>query len=450
LSIVLRRPASYLILRQLGLFPAAESLPIILLVLLRKFLPLLTSVWLITSAGFLARAAFVWDQQRKIPHQVLATVPFDQEAGNIAFALTQGHGYSDVFRKPTGPTAWLAPVYPAVLAGIFRVFGTFKYSSFLAAVLLNCVFSAAVVIPLFFSARRVGGVAVAALSGWLWALYPNGVMMPFEWIWDTSLSALLAATILWAALEISESTKVTHWLGYGALWGLALLTNPSLGALLPFLLLWAAVRHSHSWKRPALALLATVLCCAPWTIRNYVQFHRLIPLRSNLPFEFWIGNNDIFDEHAIGGIQRITRFGEVRLYTQLGETAFMDEKRKLAWDFIRTHPALEAPLTARRITATWLGTESPWHDFRSTDSTLIHTILIFNAIATLGTILGITVLFVRRNPDAIPITLIPLIFPLIYYVTHTSLRYRHPMDPTLLLLTALTIAVPFRRRKPVM
>jgi Dolichyl-phosphate-mannose-protein mannosyltransferase len=444
LSIVLRRPASYLILRQLELFPATGSLPIILIVPLRKLLPLLASVWLITTAALLARVAFVWDQQRKIPHQVLATVPFDQEAGNIAYALTQGRGYGDVFRKPTGPTAWLAPVYPVLLAGIFRFFGAFTYSSFLAAALLNCVFSTAAAVPLYFSARRVGGVAVAALAGWLWALYPNGVMMPFEWIWDTSLSAFFAATILWATLEISESTKVTHWLGYGALWGLALLTNPALGILLPFLLLWAAVRHSHSWKRSTLALLATVLCCAPWTIRNYAHFDRFIPLRSNLPFELWIGNNDIFDEHAVGGIQRITRFGEVRLYTRLGETAFMDEKRKLAWGFIRTHPALEARLAARRITATWLGTESPWHDFRSTDSTLIHAILIFNAIATLGTVLGIIVLFVRRNPYAIPVALIPLLFPLVYYVTHASLRYRHPMDPALLLLTAQAIARRYR------
>src|SRR5262249_12528768 len=106
-----------------------------------------------------------------------------------------------------------------------------------------------------------------------------------------------------------------------------------------------------------------ILCCAPWTIRNYVRFHRLIPLRSSLPFELWIGNNDIFDEHAVGGVRRITRFGEVRLYTQLGENAYLDEKRRLAWDFIRTHPALEARLTFRPITAPWLAPHSPRSSF---------------------------------------------------------------------------------------
>src|SRR5579859_1026135 len=111
--------------------------------MLRKLIPFLTSVWLIASVACVARAGFVWDQQRKIPHQVLAAVPFDNEAGNIANALAQGRGFGDVFRKPTGPTAWLAPVYPSLLAAIFRGTGPFTYASFLAAALLNCVFSAA-------------------------------------------------------------------------------------------------------------------------------------------------------------------------------------------------------------------------------------------------------------------------------------------------------------------
>src|SRR5689334_2826877 len=88
----------------------------------RLFL-LLTSVWFIAAAALATRVVFAWDQQRKIPHEVLAAVPFEQEAGNIALALSQGHGFSDLFRKPTGPTAWLAPVYPWVVSLIFRVFG---------------------------------------------------------------------------------------------------------------------------------------------------------------------------------------------------------------------------------------------------------------------------------------------------------------------------------------
>jgi hypothetical protein len=346
--------------------------------------------------------------------------------GNIASALASGRGFSDVFRQPTGPTAWLAPIYPTIIASIFRIFGTFTYSAFLAAVLLNCVFSAAATVPLFFAARKIGGLAVAALSAWLWAIYPNAVMLPFEWIWDTSLSAFLAAAILWTTLELAETVKPLDWIAYGVLWAIALLTNPAIGILLPFFLFWLLLRRSPnakpSLKLLAVSLAATILCCLPWTIRNYVQFHRLIPIRSNFAFELWLGNNNIFDEHAVGGIQRITRFGEARLYSQLGENGFMDQKRHLAFDFIHSHRALELHLFARRFTATWLGTETPWRDFLSTDSALIRTIFICNSLIALGTLSGIIILFLRRNPYAFPLACVPLFFPVVYYVTHTTLR----------------------------
>ena len=77
------------------------------------------------------------------------------------------------------------------------------------------------------------------------------------------------------------------------------------------------------------------LCCLPWTIRNYVVFHRFIPVRSNLPFELWLGNNDIFDEHARNGRKSITRTEEARRYAQLGETGYMAEKWELATSFMR-------------------------------------------------------------------------------------------------------------------
>jgi len=180
-------------------------------------------------------------------------------------------------------------------------------------------------------------------------------------------------------------------------------------------------------------------------MRNYVQFHRLIPLRSNFAFEWWIGNNDIFDEHAVGGIQRITRFGEVRLYTQLGETSFMAEKTRLAWEFVRRHRTLELQLIGRRITATWLATEHPWRDFWSTDSWLIRGIFLFNCFVTIATIGGAIWLFARKNPHAVPLALAPLFFPVAYYATHTSLRYRHPIDPVLLLISAYGLVAAFRK-----
>ena len=199
-----------------------------------------TSLTFIVLVAMAARITFAWDQARKIPPGVLAIVPFQQETGNIAYSLAQGKGFGSVFRMDTGPTAWLAPVYPLLVAGIFKIFGIFTARAFFATVFLNILFSSAACVPVFFAGKRIGGLGWPALAAWLWALFPNAIMMPFEWIWDTSLSALLAATILWATLALAESDRVLDWCAYGLLWGFALMTNPALGALLPFLLGWLA------------------------------------------------------------------------------------------------------------------------------------------------------------------------------------------------------------------
>jgi hypothetical protein len=417
----------------------------------RLFL-IVSSVWFIAFAALTTRLLFAWDQQSKIPHSVLATVPFDQETGNIALSLSQGHGYANLFRKETGPTAWLAPVYPFLLFVVFRFFGAMTLTSFFVAVVLNAVFSAASTFPLYAIARRAAGVPVAVATAWAWVFLPAGVLMPFEWIWDTSLSVLLAVSLVWLALRVAESPKRSLWLAYGLLWALALLTNPALGIALPFLFTWAVLRagllSSRSWTTPLASLAVVLFCCLPWTFRNYHHFHRLIPIRSSLPFELWIGNNDIFDEHAVRGIQRITRYEETRRYSELGETAYLDEKSHLAISFIREKPALFARLLGRRITATWLGTEHPFADFKRADSVLVRIILFINLLLTVGTLTGICFLFIRKHPLAIPLITFPVIFPIVYYLTHTSLRYRHPIDPFLLLLTTLSVASAYRVAKP--
>ena len=411
-------------------------------------LAVFTSVWFIAAAAFVARLAFAWDQQTKIPHAALATVPFDQETGNIALALSQGHGYANLFRSATGPTAWLAPVYPTLLSVIFRFFGPLTLASFFVAVLLNAIFSAAATFPLYAIARRVAGLPMAAASAWIWVFLPSGVMMPFEWIWDTSLSVVLAVTVLWATIRASESTRSAVWLGYGLLWAFALLTNPALGIALPFLFGWAVFRAGFWSSRailiPAASLMITVVCCVPWTIRNFQHLRRVIPIRSSFPFELWIGNNDIFDEHAVHGIQRITRYEETRRYAQLGEAAYLDEKWGLAAGFIKAKPALFARLTGHRIVATWCGTEHPIDDFMSTDSLLARVIFLVNFFLVIGSVAAILGRLLRKHPLAIPCLVFPLLFPVVYYFTHTSLRYRHPIDPFLILLTVYSVTTAYR------
>ncbi|HEX4075849.1 MAG TPA: glycosyltransferase family 39 protein [Candidatus Acidoferrales bacterium] len=409
-----------------------------------KIIAAATSLWLIVTVALVCRFGYAYEQVRETPPDVLVSVSFAQEAGNIGMALATGKGFASPTRGHTGPTAWLAPVYPLIVAGIFRVFGLFTLRAFYAAAALNLLFSAATCVPIYFAARRIAGATAASLAAWMWALFPNAIVIPYQWIWDTALTGLLAAAILWATLAIADSRRTRDWCAYGFLWGFALLTNPSLGAALPLLFGWLAYREwreretRRRFAKPALALGVAFLCCVPWTIRNYVQFHRLIPLRSNFAFELWLGNNRVFDDRSRDVNARVTPYEESRLYAELGETAFMQEKWDLATEFIRTHKRLELRLTRWRFLSFWLGSFRPLQDFAIAELWL-QAILVLSFLTAIAGAIGIVVLLVRRSPYAFPAAAFVIVFPLVYYVTHASLRYRHPIDPIVLILTTVAL-----------
>jgi hypothetical protein len=149
-----------------------------------------TSLLLIVLVALGTRVAFTRYEVRQIPAQALSIAPFQTETGHIAYSITTGKGFSSPFQRDTGPTAWLAPVYPYLLAGIFKLFGVYTLRSFFAALSLNILLSAATCVPIFYLGARIATLHIASAAAWLWALFPNAIIIPFEWIWDTSLSAL--------------------------------------------------------------------------------------------------------------------------------------------------------------------------------------------------------------------------------------------------------------------
>src|SRR5579884_3826917 len=94
--------------------------------------------------------------------------PFGYETGRIARAVALGRGFADPLFGHTGPTAWMTPGYPYLLAGIFKLFGVYSTRSALVILALQAVFAALTCIPLYLLAQ-VQAVHRAACT---WALFP--------------------------------------------------------------------------------------------------------------------------------------------------------------------------------------------------------------------------------------------------------------------------------------
>src|ERR1700721_1437707 len=338
--------------------------------MLRRLSNIAQSLWAIIFVALAVRLYFLYTFQRDHARQAVSVIPFLFEVGNIARSLALGHGFGSPFHVDSGPTAWMTPLFPMFLALIFSVFGTFPFHAWLAVVLFNISCCAAVTIPLFFVGQRIGGQQVAVIAAWLWAIFPNAILLPVESMWDASFSALLAITVLWAtlALDDDQHSRFRNYSAYALLWGLILMTNATLGALLPFLLGWLAYRahrKSAPWFTNVAATVAIViLCCVPWTIRNYKVFHTFVPLRSVMGLQLWLGNNDRTQDIFRGDLHPIYNSEERAHYIELGEISYMEKKKQQAIDYILDPPARETHLIFRRFVSIWSGgTPFPLKDF---------------------------------------------------------------------------------------
>src|SRR6202162_773546 len=103
----------------------------------QRIFGIVTCLPLILIVALGLRVGFAWDQGRQIPRHLVGLVPFLQETGNIAYSIALGHGFGSPYWQESGPTAWLAPVYPYIVAAAYRIFGIHTPHAFFAIVLLN-------------------------------------------------------------------------------------------------------------------------------------------------------------------------------------------------------------------------------------------------------------------------------------------------------------------------
>jgi 4-amino-4-deoxy-L-arabinose transferase-like glycosyltransferase len=368
---------------------------------------------------------------------------FGGEAGRIARSIAQGEGFSNPYFGKTGPTAWLAPVFPYLLAGIFEGFGVYSKASAIAALALDCLFSALTCIPVYFIARKNFGAAAAHWAGWVWGLFPYAIFFSADFIWATTLTTLLMSLVFLAALHLESSSSLWHWAGFGALSGLGALTDPVVMSVAPFLGVWAGYRlyqNGRRWLAPGLAaVFAVTLTVAPWFIRNYETFHKVIPFRSCLGLEVYFGNNHDSWHWGPPGYHPSDNENEWREYQQLGEIAYTQEKFHEALVFINSHRWLYAQQTLRRGVYLWTGfwSLSPRYLQEEPADPLN---MVFCTGLTILTLIGLRRAWLMNRTVAMPYMVVFLLFPVIYYLTHPEDYYRRPIDPQYAVLAAHAVA----------
>ena len=353
---------------------------------------------------------------------------FGWEMGRIGASLASGHGFSNQFGPPTGPTAWEPPLYPYLIAGVFQIFGIYSKTSAFVLLTFNSVCSALTCVPIFLIARRMFSEKVAVGSAWAWALLPNIMFWCTRAVWETSLSALLLAILFWLTHTMAERDGWLPWFGFGLLWGIVALNGTSLLAFLPAAGLWAWYRCLKNGKRSlAGVVLASVVffaCIAPWLIRNYETFGHFIFIRDNFGAELRLGNGDGADGRLMLSLDPPHDPVAMRQVQAMGEIAYIAMRKQQALAFIKADYARFAGLSAKRFIIFWALPTQVTHPIwlgPAKDS-------LFLASSVL-TFCGLALALRQRRPGAWLMLWLMLFYPAIYYFVYALPRYRHPIEP---------------------
>jgi 4-amino-4-deoxy-L-arabinose transferase-like glycosyltransferase len=391
------------------------------------------SIFFIVLLAFLLRVAVI-----SVGHTYRITprrdhFQFGWEIGRIARSIASGHGFSSPTDLPTGSSAWAPPVYPYILAAIFKFGGSYTPLSAWLVLIFNSVFSALTCWTLYEIAIRIYNDKVARAAAWTWALFPYAIYWPVRVVWEMSLSAFLLSVVCLLALRMKSSSRLRDWTVFGLLWGLIALTNTAVLSLLPFFLLWlldfAQLRRSVLNSALALAMLA--LAITPWLARNYSVFGRFVFIRDNLPLEMHMANND----QSEGLWTRSEHPGNdpeaMRQFQQLGEIRFMDLKRQEVNQFMEEHPGRFAWFTLQRAMYFWIGT--PQADYvAGYDLRLArHLAFLLPAIFAWA---GLFFSLRDRIPATFLLACFLVIYPLPYYLVNPFPRYKHAIEPEMILL----------------
>jgi 4-amino-4-deoxy-L-arabinose transferase-like glycosyltransferase len=335
------------------------------------------------------------------------------------------------------------------MAAVFKVFGLFTATSAIALLTLNSIFSVLTCIPVYLIAKRTLGVRQARWATWIWALFPYGVYLSADRIWENALSTLLLTLVVWMTLVLEERGTARLWASYGALWAVTALVSPGTCSLLPAFGLWIAWRRSRrgeTWLRDAVAgaLVFTALL-TPWEIRNAKSFHRIVPLRDNFWMEVRVGNtgdvSDIYVDWAHPG--RSPK--EMELYQAMGETAYLAHMKDVAIGFVRQYPGEFLWLTTKRFLYTWTGFWSTNPVYMKNEPFQFPNTFFCTAV-TLLALAGLRRMWRHGNEWTAPYVMALVIFPLVYYVTHPGIEYRHPIDPLIVILMASAVVGFWERR----
>jgi 4-amino-4-deoxy-L-arabinose transferase-like glycosyltransferase len=210
----------------------------------------------------------------------------DQSVYNqIAVNILQNNGFSQSIAPPYKPSIQSTPAYPFFLASIYAMFGAnnFEMVRIIQIILMLCVSVLTFLMALLVFQNKTIAFLSMTLCAFCGFDYYTGLGVYSYLITEPLTIFLVCLAMLFVILARKDKQKIFFILA-GIFLALTMLTRPAYLLFPLVVIIFISSRSLMKKNILNLVLLCTVIliCVLPWTIRNYLNFNKIIVLSAPL------------------------------------------------------------------------------------------------------------------------------------------------------------------------
>lgn len=368
-----------------------------------------------------------------------------------AISLISGRGY-----RIYGHISAYEPVgYSLFLGFIYSIFGSSFWVAKMANVILGCIS----LIFIYLIAKKSIDKKAAYACTLIYGILPLAII--YTSVISTEIIFTTLYIILLYIIQHRERSKYNNII-LGILLGVLTLIKPYM-MIYQSVIFFIDIVGLRSFKKTVVNFIiitgVLILTISPWTIRNYIVFHKLIPVSTNGGYNLYINNNP----EAIGAWRNPEKIkGSIILKYKNKSDNFWDEikvdedGKKAALIWIKNNPSSFITLGFKKVKNTFLTSDSGfWStDYLSTGAKsrykngleFINKRLHFFTVITIFVYFAILVanrLCKKYQHSMIHITIILniLFFLTITFVFEGQPRYLFPLWPLFIIAEVYTFKI---------
>jgi len=359
----------------------------------------------------------------------------EAEYDRLARCIMESRSYLN--STESAPTSHRPPLYPALLALVYTVFG----HSFFIVRLIQALMGSFTACLLYLIAEKIFNRKAALFAGIFSAFY-MGYVFYAKFLYTETFFTFLLCLITYLSIT-AEKPGIWRFSAIGFLCGFLTLTRSS-GFFVPLIVIVAIAAKTRREKilpKAAPSYLALLLCFGfvllPWTIRNYRAHGRLVPVSTNAGLNIY---------QAVRPLEgKLFEFGPRDEVAKKAETIPHEAERSDFYTRAAMKAYREDPLGALKVFA--MRFLFFWNviDWNVTDGKTVNYHYIFiMPFALLGLILSLK----NRKEIFLPAVLI-LYFTSLVLVFQGFSRFRMPIDGFLIVIASYGIYefINLRRKK---